>query len=454
MTSRWVSRRLGEPFDDGAHVARRKRGELRHVPPMLQLPTVFEGRTAALAPRRAPDGIGLRTVRQEAVVRHEPQLLAPPHQAPLEPEHPARPRARERHRRSGSTSAPRASARAASPSPRAPTYSAARSPRRSVAPPDVGQRLAAKASARSGPPRRHPSRIGSRSPARWKAARSRGRVTVGEHELVVLPAAQRLVERRAVGDGNDVEHRTHVRGADEPPQVAREPVGDVDHRRRAGARRPARPPPAATVGGGGAARRGRRAAPRRGGAGVRAAAPPSAPVTKTASPGAAPARATEPPGPSTPTAVTTAVAVADRDRSPPSTSQPAVAAASTTPRSTSTTSTSPGAQSADEDAERARTHRGEVAQRGDRRAVAEVDDGERRRGRGGRPRRPRRCRRRAALRVGRARRRRRPRRARRAPPIAPPGALAIRSKSDILTPDPTPTGGGGWVRRGHGTCLP
>ena len=49
-----------------------------------------------------------------------------------------------------------------------------------------------------------------------------------------------------------------------------------------------------------------------------------------------------------------------------------------TPRSTSTTSTSPGAQIGDEDAERARADRGEVAQRGDRRAVAEVPDGERR----------------------------------------------------------------------------
>ena len=35
-----------------------------------------------------------------------------------------------------------------------------------------------------------------------------------------------------------------------------------------------------------------------------------------------------------------------------------------------------------------------------------------------------------------------------------PQELRDTLKRDILTPDPTPTGGGGWVRRGHGTCLP
>ena len=46
---------------------------------------------------------------KQPVVRHEREPLAPAHQAPLEPEHPAGPGPRRRRRPSGSTSAPAAS---------------------------------------------------------------------------------------------------------------------------------------------------------------------------------------------------------------------------------------------------------------------------------------------------------------------------------------------------------
>src|SRR5665213_739643 len=46
-------------------------------------------------------GISLRNLRQEAVVRHERLPLAPPHQASLEPEHPARARTGRRDPHAG-----------------------------------------------------------------------------------------------------------------------------------------------------------------------------------------------------------------------------------------------------------------------------------------------------------------------------------------------------------------
>ena len=300
-------------------------------------------------------------------------------------------------------------------------------------------------------------RTGARSAARSKAARTSSGSRWANDELVVLAPAERLVERRAVGDRHLVERDPDARRRGEAAQVAGEAVGDVDHRRRP-ARRGGRALREARRGPAVARRRARSSSARA----VAAASQPRGRAAERAGDeqrvarAARPLRATGPARLLAPSAATTTVVVAERRQ-----------VAAERPRSRRSRRPRrrrarprrrrrrPARRSTTTTAERARAHRGEVAQRRRPPCGSRGRRSGTPRCRGARPRRRRRCTR-ARRPSGRSSDGRvvAPRERRRGPPSDAPQQRRDTLERDILTPDPTPTGGGGWVRREHGTCLP